>query len=108
MSAAPEACLESGRSVPTLCFVWRAAAESGGSLLERENAVAMSSYSENHSISISALQNERDWLKELVRAELDAVRRGEGSMQAADDLSQRLNHVESRIVRFLMDFLSVA
>ena len=71
-------------------------------------AVAISSFSEDHSIAISALQNERDWLKELVRAELDAVRRGEGSMQAADDLSQRLNHVESRIVRFLMDFLSVA
>ena len=70
--------------------------------------MAMSSISSEHSILISDLESERDWLKELVRAELEAVRRGEGSMQAADDLSQRLNHVESRIVRFLMEFLSVA
>jgi hypothetical protein len=59
------------------------------------------------SAPIEVLEHERDSLKAAVRAELAAVRRGEGSMHVADDLSQRLNTVESRIVRFLVDFLSI-
>lgn len=57
---------------------------------------------------IHDLESERDWLKAAVRAELAAVRRGEGSMYVADDLSQRLNAVESRILQFVLGFLNIA
>ncbi|HEX5242836.1 MAG TPA: hypothetical protein VFW23_06185 [Tepidisphaeraceae bacterium] len=56
---------------------------------------------------ISELEHERDWLRAAMRAELEAVRRGEGSMLVADDLSRRLNLVETRIVRFLVDLFQI-
>ena len=72
--------------------------------------VSSTSFAADHSAPalIHALESERDGLKAAVRAELAAVRRGEGSMYVADDLSQRLNAVESRILQFIVGFLSIA
>lgn len=75
-----------------------------------EIAVASSAFlSADLSVSppISELEHERDDLRAAMRAELEAVRRGEGSMLVADDLSRRLNAVETRIVRFLVDLFQI-
>ena len=45
--------------------------------------------------SIQALEEERQFLLGCVRAELAAVRRGEGSLLVADGLCRRLSEVES-------------
>jgi hypothetical protein len=68
-------------------------------------ALNLLSFEHYSSAPIEALEHERDSLKAAVRAELAAVRRGEGSMHVADDLSQRLNTVESRLVHFLAGLL---
>jgi hypothetical protein len=72
--------------------------------------IASTSFVADHSAPalIQVLETERDGLKAAVRAELEAVRRGEGSMYVADDLSQRLNAVESRMLEFILGFLSIA
>lgn len=54
----------------------------------------------NHTI-VKALQDERDFLIACVRAELEKLRRGEGSLQVADGLSGRLNEVDALIFRTL-------
>jgi hypothetical protein len=48
-----------------------------------------------------ALFDEREFLKGCVRAEWEALRRGEGSIHIADGLSRRLCEVESRLFRLL-------
>jgi hypothetical protein len=44
------------------------------------------------------LIEERDFLKACIRAEFEAARRGQSSIQIVDDLCRRLDRVESRLM----------